>query len=176
MPYFRMKLELNQAALANMRALPVRAQQNLKSKLATVLAPELQADTNDLMEKGPALVSPFEFGSVASAKKYFYMVDHGEVPFDGEHYIREGGPDSVQGGFRVEVSTTRFSIGMIQIRNLHPKGKFVFGPWLVAGHSNTGWPDHAELARQELRATMITRIVQLWREAVNDAAKGRDTA
>jgi hypothetical protein len=173
MPYFRLKLDINQQMLANMRALPVRAQQNLKTLMATELAPELQADTNDLMEKGPTLVSPFEFGSVASARKYFYMVAQGEVPFDGEHYIREGGPDSVQGGFRVEVSTTRFSIGMIQIRNLNPKSRFVFGPWLVAGHSNTDWPDYAELARQPLRATTIERVTQMWRRAVTAAAKGQ---
>lgn len=172
MPYFKMKLELNQELLTRLRALPVRAQQNMKTLIATELAPDLEQDANDLMAEGPEVSSPFVFGTDLSMRKYFYMVRHGEVETDGEHYLREPGPDTVQGGFRAEVSSTRFNIGMIQIRNLHPRAKYVYGPWAVQGHINTGWPQQAEIVRQLLREKAVERVEEMWKKAVTDAAKG----
>lgn len=169
MPYIRLKLTLNQEVLDNLRQLPVRAQRNIKQRIRTELAPELEQDARELMAQGPALVSPFVFGSRQSARYFFWLVRHNPELSDGLHWIRTG---IIEQGWRAEVSD-RFSIGMITIRNIQPDAKYVYGPWAVAGHINTGWPEEAQSARALLVEKARERVYSMWKESVHEAAQGQ---
>jgi hypothetical protein len=61
---------------------------------------------------------------------------------------------------------------LIRVVNIQPDSRFVIGPWAVAGHINTGWPEIVEKARPILQAKMIAKIEELWREAVKAAIRG----
>ena len=161
---------MNEQALANLRGLPVRAQRIMKTKIATELGPILQQATNDLFEQGPLPVdSPFTFGSDLSKRFYHWLVTVNPSLSDGSHWIRNG---DIERAFVVEVSSTRCSMGMIQVRNTNPDAKFVFGPWLVEGHRRTGWPDQADVVRYLLRERALEWLRQEWPASWREAAKG----
>jgi hypothetical protein len=169
-PYFRMRLTVNEDLLNRLRQLPERSQRNLRRKLATELKPELQADVDELFAEPPPPVSdPFEFGTEKSHIYYILMVRENPILTDGQHWIRTG---IIESGFNVEVSD-RLRGNLIRIRNIQPDARYVFGPWLVPGHRNTGWPEWVERARPFLQEKMIRRIEEMWAEAVREAIKGQ---
>lgn len=168
--FFKMKITLNKDVLLALRELPARAQRNMRRKMQTILVPELQADVDVLMSEDPGEVSaPFEFGTPKSRRKYFAMIDSGKVLTDGAHYIRQ---DIIERGFRVKISD-RLREELLTVSNIQPKATFVYGPWQVAGHRNTGWGREFDVARQLLSERLHQRIYELWAEAVDEAAKSR---
>lgn len=181
-PLFKMSLTVNPGTLDNLKALPTRARGNLRSKLRTDLAPALEAEANRLMPtlNPPGASHPFEFGGVLSGvsgydpknpsrRKYFAMVAAGQVPSDGNAYARTG---EIETSFEVEIAS-QFIENLIRILNRHPKAKYLYGPWSVAGHRNTGWELRIPEARSILRKSGIVKIKILWREAVAEAARGK---
>lgn len=169
-PYFRMSLKVNENLLNRLRELPERSQRNLRRKLQTELKPELQADVDALAAEPPPPVSdPFQFGTEKSRIFYILMVRENPTLTDGRHWIRTG---IIESGFSVEVSD-RLRGNLIRIRNIQPDAIFVFGPRLVLGHANTGWPEWAERMRPILHEKMLTRIEELWKQAVREAIKGQ---
>ena len=169
-PIFKMRLQVNQDLLERLRALPERAQRNIKRKIRIELGPVLEEDANDLMEEGPGQVSsPFQFGTDKSRKFYLALVNEYPELTDGEHWLRTG---EIERSFVVEVSD-RFRENLIRIVNKHGKGRFVLGPWTVQGHINTGWPDFADEVRQVLRAKARREIARMWRDSIREAIKGQ---
>lgn len=181
-PLFRMNLTVNLTTLDNLKALPARARSNLRSKLRTDLAPALEAEVNRLMPTldPPSAGHPFEFGSVLSGvsgyspknpsrRKYFAMLSAGQIPTDGNSYARQG---EIESSFEVEIAG-QFIESLIRVINRHAKAKYVYGPWQVAGHRNTGWGIRLEEARSIFRKSAIIKIKVLWREAVAEAARGK---
>lgn len=169
-----MRLTVNQSVLGVIRDLPERAQRNLRRKLQTDLKPELQADVDALMAAPakPRDDTPFEFGTDKSRRYWFVLIRARPDLTDGSHYIRFG---IIQEGFEVLVSD-RLRQNLVKIVNVQPKSTYVYGPWQVAGHRNTGWGAQFEQARQALQSKTISRIVQYWYEAVNEAARGKDSS
>jgi len=168
---FRMRLTVNQAVLGVIRELPERAQRNLRRKLQTQLKPELQADVDALMASPakPRDDTPFEFGTDKSRRFWFVLIRASPDLTDGSHYLRSA---IIEEGFQVTVSD-RLRENLVKIVNIQPKSTFVYGPWQVAGHRNTGWGAEFERARQELQAKAIAKIVQYWYEAVDEGTKGK---
>lgn len=168
-PFFKMKLELNENLLERLRQLPERSRRNLKRKMVTELGPELQKDVDELMSEPPGPVSdPFRFGSWESMIYYIMLVREDPTLTDGKHWLRT---TIIESGFRVEVSD-RFSLTMIRVRNIQPKAKYVYGPWQVAGHENTGWGENFAEIKAFLRQKMRTSVRRMWREAIKEARKG----
>lgn len=169
-PLFKMRLKVNQELLTRLRELPVRAQRLIKLRIRTELGPDLEKDANELMLEGPGQVSdPFEFGTDKSRRFYMALVNEYPELTDGEHWLRSG---DIETSFVVEVSD-RFRENLIRIVNKHSKGKYVLGPWLVAGHENTGWPEKAEEVRLQLQGKARREIARMWRESVKQAFKGQ---
>lgn len=167
--YFKLKLTVNRDIIDAMRQLPDRARARLRVKLQTVLKPELQADTDAIFEQGPEPVdNPFTFETPASRRKYFAIVTADPTLSDGRHWIRVG---TTAEGFDVEVSS-QFREGLITIRNVQSEARFLFGPpRAVIGHARTGWPDFAETARQLLHEKAVSRVQELWYEALNESVR-----
>lgn len=171
MPLFRMKLKINQDTLQRIKDLPDRARRNVYTTARTQLVPELEQTINELMVPGPSPVSsPFQFGTEKSRRYWFFLIDTGQVETDGNHYIRSG---DIETSFKVEAAGN-VTESLFRIFNAHPKAKYLFGPWLVAGHDATGWPEQAEAARQLLQEKANTMLLDLWRSAVRAAIQGID--
>lgn len=169
-PIFKMRLQVNQDLLERLRALPERAQRNIKRKIRIELGPDLEEDANNLMEEGPGQVSsPFQFGTAKSRRFYMALVREYPELTDGAHWLRTG---EIERSFVVEVSD-RFRENLIRIVNKHGKGKYLLGPWLVAGHAKTGWPELADEVRLQLRAKARREIARMWRDSVKEAIKGQ---
>lgn len=179
MSYFKMRLSVDQDQIAALRAMPDRARSLMRVKMQTILKPELQTDVNALMEQGPALVSPFEFGGRddKSARYYFALVTNNPSLSDGRHWIRKG---DLEDAWNVTIGT-QFREGSIAVINQLRESTgtkpfpafYVYGPYAPLGHINSGWPQQAEIARQLLREKAISRIWELWRESLDEAARGR---
>lgn len=170
---FRMYLRVNRGPLDVIRQLPERAQRNLRRKLQTDLKPELEADVEAMMASParPRDDTPFEFGSGQSRRYWFVLVQANPTLSDGRHYIRTG---IIEGGFEVIVSD-RLRENLVRITNVQPKSTYVYGPWQVAGHRNTGWGEQFEQARQRLQSKTTGKIVQYWYEAVDEATRGKES-
>lgn len=176
---FRMHLTINQELLNRLRQMPDRAQRNLRRRLQTELAPELQQDVDALMQPGPGPVAePFAFGTAKSKRYFFALVREHPEYTDGTHWLR-GGPMAIENAFRVQISD-RLRENLVNIKNVQREStgtkpwpaRYVLGPWAVAGHIRTGWPEQADIARQLLREKAIKRIIEMWKESVRDAVKG----
>jgi hypothetical protein len=164
-----MRLTVNQDLLDRLRQLPERAQRNLRRELVTTFKGEMQDKVDDLIEAPGPVSVPFAFGSENSRLYYVIMVNREDTTLtDGAHWIRT---KIIESGFNVEVSD-RLRGNLITIRNIQPNARYVFGPWLVAGHGNTGWPEVVERARPILQQMMIAKLEALWREAVKQAING----
>jgi hypothetical protein len=183
MPFFKMRMTADQGTLGRLRELPVRFQRNVRRQIVTVIGPELQKDVDQLMTREPGPVSsPFAFGSPKSMAYWFFLVTLYPELTDGEHYIRTGADET---GFRVEVSD-RFRENQITIRNIQDseyflrggfplhKAKYVYGPWQVQGHKNTGWGREFETLHAQLQEKARTLIRAAGRLALAEAKKGRD--
>lgn len=177
-PIFRMRLTINDKLLERLREIPERAQQNLRRRMQTELAPELQDRANELLGADPGPVSePFIFGNTPDAfqrshNAYMAIVREKQGKNDPNgHWIREG---IIESGFRVRVSD-RLRGNLITIWNVQPKSRYVYGPWQVMGHANTGWGRDFDTKSRMLRKEAIQRIRQLWRESVRDAVKGESS-
>lgn len=164
---FRMRVKVNEALLARLREMPARAKREFKTKLRTELIPELERDLENLAIPGP-VSDPFQFGSERSHLWYIiHLRQHPELA-DDKHWIRRG---EIENSFHARISD-RIREDLITIFNNHPKAKYVYGPWQVAGHHNTGWDAEAMEARQLLREKVNIRTAQLWRDSVRSAVKG----
>ena len=173
-PQFKFTLTINQAYLDTLRQLPDRAQRNLRKLLVTEVGPQLQEATDALFEQGPAVSSPFAFGTEPSRYHYFKMIREDPDLTAGLHWVRHPeDEDSVEKGFWVKVSD-RLRGALITVTNIHPKAKYVFGPWLVPGHGNTGWPEQAVIARMLLHEKAMELIRDAYLRALAAAKKGRE--
>lgn len=169
-PLFRQKLDINQPLLDRMRELPARHQRNLRRRLVTEVGPKLQKTADDLALTLPPeqAVHPFVFGS---AKSYWYYraaiigLDRWQK---GGRYLRTG---DIESSFVVRVSD-RFRMTMVTVTNTHPKAKYVYGPWAVQGHINTGWPRSTVMMRRVLRQYFIELVAEANRAAWRDAKRG----
>lgn len=169
MAYFRMRLTVNQELLDRLRQLPERAQRNLRRELNTTFKEEMQDEVDKLIEAPGSPTFPFKFGTEKSRIFYLLWIRENPELSDGEHWIRS---KIIESGFNVEVSD-RLRGNLITIRNIQPAARYVFGPWLVPGHGETGWPEVVERARPILQQLMIAKLEALWREAVRQAVKGQ---
>lgn len=175
----KFRLTVNQPLLEQWRSVPMRAQRLFRRKLVTVLGPELQTEVDLLMIDPPGPVSePFAFGSEASKRYYFWLVNEYPELTDGHHWRRT---ELLESHWRVEVSD-RLRGNQVTVSNILREstgtepfpGRYVYGPWAVQGHINTGWPEQMEVARQRLQEKFIERAKEMWSEAVDEALKGRD--
>lgn len=166
---FKFTITVNQGLLQQLRDLPMRAQRNLRARMQTELQPELQDRVDALMGEPPGPVSePFEFGSAKSRAFYFILIRENPGLTDGAHWIWTG---EMASGFRVEISD-RLRENLIRVINRKQKAPFVYGPWMVAGHLNTGYSLQVSIARRQLRQYAIRRILVFWRQAVRDGLRG----
>ncbi len=164
---FKMRISINEERLAQLRDMPARAKRNFKTKLRTELVPELEQDLQDLAIPGP-VSEPFQFGSENSHLWYIiHLRQHPELA-DDKHWIRRG---DIENSFHVRISDY-IREDLITVFNNHPKAKYVYGPWQVAGHKNTGWGEAAQEARKLLREKVHTRTGEIWRESTHQAVKG----
>lgn len=170
-----MELRTNQKLVNNLMALPVRARSNIRRMIQTELVPALEARANALAESMGPVSSPFAFGTVMtgpvlqlSRKYYFWLIRNNPGLTDGEHWIRQF---VVESGFQF---TAKDRIKEIQVtgRNPNPESRYLYGPWAVEGHINTGWPERGEMIRKDLQAFMRVELARMWRDAVNEALKG----
>lgn len=173
-PFLQLKLQTNQDLLDKLRQLPDRSQRNIRRKIVTELVPYLERRANELMNDNPPMVSsPFAFGGpnrgMRSKLYYFWLIRSNPDLTDGAHWIRTG---HLEQGWRFEASD-RFRSIQVTGRNVEDKAQYVFGPWLVPGHANTGWPEKVEQVREQLQIEMRRMIARLWREAINEALKGQ---
>lgn len=174
-PLFRLRLKVNDKLLTRLRGLPERAQQDVRRRMQTELAPELQDRANQLLGADPGPVSePFVFGNSPDAAQrshdaYMAIVRETQGANDPNgHWIRTG---IIETGFRVVISD-RLRSSLIRVFNVQPKARYVYGPWQVMGHSATGWTRDFDVKARLLRKEAIRRILELWRQSVNDAARG----
>lgn len=170
-PVFGAKFTIDQSLLDALRQLPERAQQNLRRRMQTELAPKLQVRANELFGADPGPVSePFVFGNspdAAARSHNAYMAIVREVQGANDpngHWIRTG---IIEEGFRISISD-RLRASLIRLTNVQPKSRYVLGPWQVAGHANTGWGKQFAQARMTLRQEAIVAIMALWKQALND--------
>ncbi len=175
---FKMRLTVDQDWLANVRAMPERAQRNIRRKIQTSLVPELQADVETILADAPGPVSsPFAFASPASRGYWFALIRANPSLTDGRHWIRTG----LLEGSWVVTASDRLRMTMITVSNNLREStgqepfpaKFVYGPFEPPGHRNIGWPALLKNARQALHAKMLNRVYQLWAEACKDAVRGQ---
>lgn len=163
-----MKLTINQALMERLRALPEKAKSTMRRKVREVLKPEMKQLLDSLLPLNPGPPSnPFQFGTDKSLRYYFWLISAIDGLTDGKHWIRTGEVDS---GFDIEVSD-RLQANLVTVLNRHPAAKYVYGPWQVAGHKNTGWQTEANALRQLLLDYAIRRSYELWVEAVRENLK-----
>lgn len=166
---FKFTVKVNQRLLERLRELPERAQRNLRNKMQTQLKGDLQAQVDELMGERPGEIdSPFTFGTDKSRAKYFVIIRENPDLTDGAHWIWTG---ELASGFKVEISD-RLRENLIRIVNQKQKAPFVYGPWAVAGHINTGYLQQVSLAKQQLRQYAIRTIIRYWRESVREGLRG----
>lgn len=173
MPYFTMRLTVNQDWLNNMRALPERSQRNVRRAIQTQLKPDLQDQVKQLtpLDPGPS-VHPFAFGTELSRKYYFWLITQNEDLTDGNSWKRHpDDPESVENAFQVEASD-RLRGSLIKIFNNNSAGKWVYGPYQVSGFAATGWQNEAESMRQLLHEYAVGELRRLWRQALVDGLRG----
>lgn len=177
----KVSLTINETLLSTLKELPDRTKRNFKTKLRTVLKPELQQETEARMNVDPGAVSePFQFGSRNSQIYYLMLVRKNPELSDGDHWIRTG---ELQSSFRVEVGDYLYADSLITIRNIAHRStgtkpypaRYVYSPWAVAGHINTGWAAQFDTAKAELRQYALRRIVELRNEGLREAMKGKDS-
>lgn len=175
---FRLKLTVDPTWLERVRALPERAQRNVRRKIQTELVPELQSDVETILADAPGPVaSPFQFGSTKSQHYWFAMIRANPNLTDGSHWIRTG---LLEGSWVVSASD-RLRMTQITVSNILREStgtepfpaKFVYGPFAPPGHIATGWPALLENARQALHAKMLNRVYQLWGESLKEGVKGQ---
>ena len=169
-PFLQLKLRQNQDMLDKLRQLPVRAQRNIRRKIVTELLPWLEQRSHELMtQPWVAPSSPFKFGTPQSRLYYFWLIRHNPGLTDDHHWIRTM---RLESSFRFEASDR---LRGVQIKGgpTDPDSRYVFGPWLVAGHRNTGWPERVEQVRRILQAEMRHRLRRMWKEAVREARRGQ---
>ena len=175
---FRFELSLNPKVLADLRALPMRAQRIMRRKIVTVIGPEIEQMVAALVAQEPLRGDEwFQFGSDKSRKFYFWMLYNEPELSDGTHW-RRGGSSGIETAWEVHVSD-RFQDTQIQITNARRKAKglsqgeyptqYVFGDYAVAGHIRTGWVEWAEQAQKQLKAHLWQRTMELWAESVQEA-------
>lgn len=189
--YVKLKLTVNQTLLTRWREAPRRARLLFRSKLQTVLKPELQDKVDMLMRPGPG---PSLFGiqfNTEKSKRYWFLLIRanpdmttggGKAHAKGGHYIRTF---IIEEGFRVFVSD-RLRGDLITIKNIQEAAKsnprdlvprlrasYVYGPRLVLGHIASGWPDSADIAKQLLLEYAVERCKELFAESLRSALKGQ---
>lgn len=173
------KMTINQVVVAKLKALPQRIKRNFKTKIRTKVAPELEKDTLALMSPDPGPVSnPFAFGSRESEIYYLILVrTHPELS-DGKHWKRD---HEIQDAFRIKVTDyvrgDLLSITNIQRQSTGTKpwpGRYLYGPWMVQGHINTGWSAQFNAAKAILHDKAILLIIQAGNEALREAGRGED--
>lgn len=169
-PFFEMKLVQNDELLTKLRELPDRSQRNVRRKIVTELVPWLEARANELMSEGMVLPSsPFAFGTQRSRKYYFWLIHNNPTLVDDFHWIRTL---RIEQSWQFEASDRLRAI-QIHGRNAIPEARYVFGPYQVAGHRNTGWDQRAEEVRQILQQESRREISRMWRDAVREALAGQ---
>lgn len=169
-PFLQLKLQQNDDLLSKLRQLPERSQRNIRRKIVTELVPYLERRANELMMEPFVMPSsPFAFGTPRSRIFYFWLVRNNPELSDGNHWIRTM---RLESGFRFEASDRLRAI-QVRGRNVEDKAQFVFGPWQVAGHHNTGWDLRVEEVREMLQEEMRRMIARLWRESVREALRGQ---
>ena len=169
-PFLQMKLQQNNDLLSRLRQLPERSQRNIRRKIVTELVPYLERRANELMME-PWIMpsSPFVFGTRRSKRFYFAMIHDNPELTDGSHWIRTM---RLESSFQFEASD-RLRGTQVTGRAAEGDARYVFGPWAVAGHINTGWPERVEQVREILQEEMRRMISRLWREAVREALDGQ---
>lgn len=168
-PFVQMRLTTNQDLLDKLRQLPERAQRNIRRKIATELVPYLEARAKELMSDMTMPSSPFVFGTPRSRLYYFWLIHNNKSLADDSHWIRTM---RIESGFRFNASD-RFRQIQIKGRNVEDKAQYVFGPWLVPGHRNTGWPEKLEEVRQQLEAESRAKLKEMWHDSVREGLKGQ---
>lgn len=169
-PLFKIKLTTSEDLLGTLKELPARAKQTFKTKMRIEFAPKFEAEVNALM---PSLApgtpsSPFAFGTPRSKRYYFWLITSTEGLTDGSHWLRTG---DIESSFEVQVSD-RLIENLIRVINRHPKAKYLYGPWQVQGHTNTGWGEEVKESRRQLGQRARVLIIVIWRESLTDAMKG----
>jgi len=173
MPFFKMKLTVNQEVLNyKLRELPARAKRIFRNKMQTEIRPILQEYVDNLFPElvpdGP--ISPFIFGSDASRKYYFWLIGQDDTLTDGSHWIRTG---DIENAWEVRF-TGGIEESLFTIANVHPRAKYVYGPFQVASHKLAGWGDELEIARQLIEEEARKQIIRIWRDSFQLATKGVD--
>lgn len=169
-PFFTMRLVTNEDLLSNLRELNERSQRNVRRRIVTELVPFLEKTFNELMSEPMTLpYTPFAFGTSRSRKFYFWLIHNNPSLVDDLHWIRTM---RLETSFQFEASDR---LRTVQIRGRSAEGdaRYVFGPWTVAGHRNTGWPERVEQVRAQVQAMMRREIARLWRDSVREALKGQ---
>lgn len=121
--------------IATLEAIP----EFLAEEVLAVAAEQEAAIVDDLSSVPGKAAMPFEFATPKSRRYYFYLVNSGQVPTDGQHYVRQGGKPY---GWYVDVGDDPL---IIEIGNTWPQAKWVYGNLTqkpdsrVPGHINTGW-------------------------------------
>ena len=164
---FRVKLTIGNA-IQRLKAIPDNAIRIFRERIGTELPDAVQAQVLEIMAQEPGEPSsPFEFGSTLSARYYFWLITHFPGLSDGEHWIRTG---DLEHSFQTEVSYSGLG-GKITVFSTRPDAAFVYGPWQVMGHKNTGWGEQYAKAQKLILSYAKNLTFEIWDESVYQAAK-----
>ena len=166
--------------LERLRGLGDRVARNFRNRIGTEVSPDLQAGVLAIMAESPGVASsPFEFGGELSGvsgysnnnlsrRFYFWLITSGVFSgaTDGKHWIRSG---ETENSWQTQISFGTFT-GKFTLFTKNPAAKYLYGPWQVAGHRNTGWGQQMNNAKtlvfQEAKRAVFDVFVYVARAAV----------
>ncbi len=164
---FRAKLTIGNA-VNRLRSIPDRAIRIFQERINSDLQSSVEARVLAIMAEDPGVPSsPFEFGTVLSGRYYFWLITHIPGLSDGDHWIRAG---DLEHSFQTEVQFAG-KTGKLTVFSVRPDAAFVYGPWQVMGHKNTGWDQQYEKARRLVLTEAKNLTFDIWDESVYQAAK-----
>ena len=170
---FKIRMDINTSKFDRLRDWFPRAKALMETEqLPQVVQPQVEADVQELLAPYPGAVSrPFEFsgrlnkhGIPVSQAFYFWAF---RVPYQRQNTLFDAWRTALAiGGIGLTVISADVAI---VITNEDEAAPFTYGPRLVIGHYNTGWPrpldnNTAEVLRRARRYIRIS-----WRSAVWEA-------
>ena len=151
-----------------LRKVPKMVFEKFAGRLEIKVDQELLAKVLEILAETPGEpVSPFRFGTDKSLRFWFWLITQYPNLTDGSHWLRTG---DIESAWQTEVTFGEMR-ATIMVFNTRPDAKYVYGPWAVAGHIATGWPDQWMKAKAFIYAEMDNVVVETFDEAIYEAAK-----